>query len=706
MIAGALSFLGAFLLFLLQPLVAKHLTPWFGGGSQVWLSCMVFFQGLVLAGYGYAHVLLRQASPGRQARLHLGLVGLACASLLWTWRLSGTPLLAPAAWMPTAGAAPSLAILGLLAGSVGGCAFLLSANATLTQAWLLRVYGRTPYGLYALSNAGSLLGLLAYPFLLEPFLPLRAQAWTASGLVLLYAGVMAAFLGRVRRLDPQPLPPARRASWRPAWVLISLASSVLLMAVTNLATTELSGVPLLWVLPLVLYLLTFILAFSGRWDLDRTRAQALLLGLFAAALAVLPATLAFPGLLRHLAALMAALFAGSLFCHARLYALRPEPERLSGFYLAIALGGVLGGLFVGVAAPNLFHRFLEFPLAVLLVGSGVVAGWPTASTRRRVIQGAAWAVCALAALAWTRDQYSPLDQAHRDAYGMVKVATLAQGRVRLLMHGRTVHGLERLDHPELPLAYYAPASGIGRALASARGRHPALRIGVLGLGVGNVLAYAQPGDHVVVYELSPKIIRLAGPEGTAFDLVRRCRGTCEVKAGDGRLLLARETAPPFDVLLVDAFSGGNFPPSLATLEALHLYAQRLAPDGLLVINATNRLPLDRLLLSQARAAGLGALAIATPSPENPAVLTPFHKASSFVVLARDPARLLEPALLGAAQMAFLPGARVEGTDARAREARRRLDAGEAAARAFRPWTDDWNCLSILALSALRQRGDV
>jgi len=707
MTAGFLSFLGAFLLFLLQPLVAKHLTPWFGGGSQVWLTCMVFFQAMVLAGYGYAHLLLDRSSPRVQGRIHLGLAAFAGAGLLWTWRASGTPLLAPSAWMSVSSSHPTGPILLILLGSLAGTALLLSANATLTQGWYLRVTGRTPYRLYALSNAGSLLGLLAYPFLVEPFMPLRGQAWMFTGLLGLYILLLAVFLGRVRRLDPGPGTEGPGAgTLRPAWVLISLAGSVLLMATTNLATTELSSVPLLWVLPLVLYLLTFIIAFDGRWDLSTPRAQTLLVVLFLAGVCLLPATLRYPGLMRYLVVLLAVQFIGCLFCHARLHALRPPPEHLSGFYFSLALGGVLGGLFVGLAAPLVFDQFLEFPWAVLLVGCGLLPGWRSAAPRRRVVQGLLAGACALAALYWVRAQSSPQERPLRDAYGMVRVATVAEGRARLLMHGRTLHGLEVAGQYTQPLAYYAPPSGVGRAFASLRRRHPNLRIGVLGLGVGNVLVYGRPGDEAIVYEISPKIIGMAGPNGEAFSFVRRFPGPCAVKQGDGRLLLSRETAPAFDLLLVDAFSGANFPPSLITLEALRLYARHLMPDGLLVINTTNRLPLDRLVLSQARALGWGAVSIATPSPENPAALGPLLKASTFVVLAGDPARLLEPDLLEAAQAVYLPGIAFPETGPAAERLRPRLERGEKAARSLRPWTDDWNCLSLLALQAFRQRGDL
>jgi len=372
MAAGIISFLGAFLLFFLQPFSAKTITPWFGGGSQVWLTCLLFFQAMLLAGYGYAHLLLTRAPARLQVRIHALVLALALASLGWTWAASGRPLLPPYRWSLGAEAFPPLGILRVLLGSMACCVLPLAASSPLAQAWHLRAGGGSPYRLYALSNAGSMLGLLAYPFLVEPFLPLSVQAWAAAGLFLTYFAAMAVL---ARRAAGAGAPALERPAGAPrgrevfAWIFTAMAGTLLLMAVTNVATTELSGLPLLWVLPLAVYLATFILAFDGRLDLEGGRIQALAMALFLLALALVPAALRAPGLVWSTCLLMVTLFAGCLFCHGRLYALRPPPERLSGFYLAIALGGVLGGAVVGVAAPLLFNRMWELPLAVAMVGA-------------------------------------------------------------------------------------------------------------------------------------------------------------------------------------------------------------------------------------------------------------------------------------------------------------------------------------------------
>jgi len=698
--AGIVSFLAAFLLFFLQPLSARILIPWFGGGSQVWLTCMLFFQGMLLAGYGYAHLLLTRCPPRAQARIHAALLALALATLGWTWAASGRPFTPGPGWLQ--GHFPLLGILRGLVGSMAFCVLPLAASSPLAQAWHLRRGGGNPYRLYALSNAGSLAGLLAYPFLAEPFLPLGLQAWAACGLFLAFLAPLAA-LARAASRAPAPPPAGPPAAPAPArdpaaaWIFIAMASTILLMAVTNVLTTELSGVPLLWVLPLVVYLGTWILAFDGRTDLSRDRARALLMALFILGLALLPAALRQPGLAPQSGVLLAALFAGCLFCHGRLYALRPPRERLSRFYLAMALGGALGGCVAGVAAPLLFDRLWELPLAVAMVGAVAFAGAPP----RWLRTASALGCLALAGQAVVREARLP-DRGYRDFYGQVKVAGFERGNLKVMFHGRTLHGMELMDQPRRPLAYYPPASGIARAVAAARKRRPALRLGIIGLGVGDVLAYAGAGDSVRVYEISPEVLRLSGPGGAEFTMARNCPARCEFVCGDGRLLLAREPPRGFDLLLVDAFSGGNIPASLLTLEAMAGYCAHLAPGGLLVVNATNRLPVDLVVLAGARALGLGALEIDCPGPGNPARLGPLERWSRYLVLARDPAALLDPDLAGAARAVLVPpGAEARG----APEFLLRAREGERMARAVEPWTDDRNSLGrLMAMSLMAGPG--
>jgi hypothetical protein len=555
-----------------------------------------------------------------------------------------------------------------------------------------------------LSNAGSLLGLLAYPFLVEPFLPLGRQAWAATGLFLAYVACLAVLAWRAARpAAPAPVPrgaPHRSGDPYWTWGFIAGTGTLLLMAVSNVLTTEMSGIPLLWVLPLVVYLATFILVFDGKADLSAPRFQALAMGLFLLALVLVPAALRRAALPPLALALLTALFAGCLFCHGRLYALRPPPQRLSGFYLTLALGGVLGGAAVGLAAPLVFDRIWEFPLAVALVGAVAGLGWRREPRARRWSALAYGLACLAVAGHWTVRELRQPDRSYRDFYGQIKVASFEDGNLKLMFHGRTLHGLETMDRPERIVAYYRPGSGIGRALAGARRRRPALRLGVVGLGVGNVLAYARAGDTVRVYEISPEVIRLSGPAGTEFSVARNCPAACEYRCGDGRLLLEQEPPQGFDLLLADAFSGGNVPASLLTLEALRGYCAHLAPGGLLVMNATNRLPVDRVMLAGAKALGLGALEIDSPSPENPGPLDPLERWSRFVVLGRDPATLLDPDLVQAARAVLLPplppGAQVRGNP----EFLRRMQEGERLAGSTRPWTDDFNSLSRLAGTAL------
>ncbi|WP_316413505.1 fused MFS/spermidine synthase [Mesoterricola silvestris] len=698
MTAGAISFLGAFLLFFLQPFIAKVIAPWFGGGNHVWLTCMLFFQAVLLAGYAYAHLLLTRASPRVQGHLHRVVLGLALASLAWTFHASGLPLVPASGSSGAAGVNPPLAVLRVLVTGVGLCALPLAASSPLAQAWFLRTGGGNPFRLYALSNAGSLLGLLAYPFLVEPFLPLKTQAWAAATLVVLYVALMARLSAKA--MDSPDLGPSRpedggeagASPW--AWGFIALTGTVLLMAVTNLLTTELSGVPLLWVLPLVIYLLTFILAFDGKLDLEGPWAQGLTLGVFLLTLLLIPAATRLPGLTLLTALLLTTLFTGCLLCNCRLHALRPHPSRLSAFYLTLALGGVLGGIAVSVLAPLVFNRIHEFPLAVTLVGLVAVLG----ARPPRAPGWVALAGClALTLTGLVRNAQLP-DRSYRDFYGQIKVASFGGGALKVMFHGRTVHGLERMDAPLLPVAYYQDHSGIALALARLRRVRPTLRIGVVGLGVGNVLAHAVSGDQVRIYEISPEVIRLAGHHGREFTVVDACPARCEILPGDGRHRLGLEPPQGFDLLFLDAFSGGNVPASLLTLEAMKDYGRHLAPGGLLVLNVTNRLPVDRLVLANAKALGLGALAIVSPGRENPAPLGPLQKWSSFILLGKDPAMLLDPALVQPARAIILPplppGTLVDPSP----EFLRRVAAGDTLAGGVRPWTDDFNSLTLLLMA--------
>lgn len=692
---GLVSFLGAFLLFFLQPFIAKVITPWFGGGSHVWLTCMVFAQVMLLLGYGYAHLLLTRMDAKGQARCHGILLLLALAALVATWGWSGRPLVP---LMPLAqGSWPIWGVVRIQLLAIGLPLFALSATAPLIQGWMHRNESdATPFRLYALSNAGSLGGLLAYPFLAEPFSSLSSQAWLLGGLLVLYALPMA-WLGartsaQVPTLQDPPSGPIQVLDIL-EWGAIACVGSILLMAITEVLNSELMGIPLLWVAPLFLYLLTFILAFDGRVRFATQGWFFGLGGILFASLLGLPWAYRQRESLWLVATLLAALFSGCLLLHGRLYALRPSAGKLSSYYLTISAGGVLGGIAVLGVAPLAFSRAYEVPLAFLML-AGVLKGfrWEGAGQAFRPL--VPWGIGLLGLMGLLEVGLAP-GRSFRDLYGRIQVRLEKGRRLKEMLHGRTVHGAERLGEPLGKMGYHTVPSGIGRALEVARSRKSSLNLGVLGLGVGNVLAFGQPGDRASVYEISPKIIRLAGPEALEFSVLKASPAVSELFEGDGRSLLSQQTqrgGRGFDVLLIDAFSGGNLPWHLLTLEAFQTYLFHLAPNGFLVINATNRLPIDRLVLANARALGLQGLVIENPGPYNPAPLEPGQRHSVFVVLAREWSALADVRLLHPSRSILRAGG--EGKDASllAREA-----LGQALAAQVQPWTDERNSLSRLLL---------
>lgn len=667
-----LSFLAAFLLFCLQPFAAKGLTPWFGGGSHVWLTCLLCSQGALLAGYAYAHHLAGGTAPRRQGRIHaLVLLGLTLA-VVGVGYVSGRPLSPPRDWAPAA--SPVAGVLMMLAVGVGAPLLVLSATAPLLQAWFhARHPGERPYRLYATSNAGSLAGLLAYPFLLEPFLGLRAQAWVLAALLGAYVLGMV-WVGRGLPEAPAPGARTRPVAARAflAWLFLAFMGSLLLMAGSQVLSTELMGVPLIWVAPLVLYLLTYIWAFARG---NRARTWRFGLG---CAFVAFAGWLAFPWAAHAanpiwlLGPVLAVVGAGCLWCHGRLAASAPPAEQLTGFYLALALGGVLGGLAVVTVAPAVFSRHYEWPLAMLLLA---LVPWLGGGEAPRAFRVLGTLALGLGGGMQVLHEAAMPGISRRDVYGVVHVGTDAKKGFRFLLHGRTVHGLQSLKDPLAPAGYHAPRSGLGLAMAVAHDRFPALRLGVLGLGVGNVLAYQRPGDEVVCFEISPEVVGLAGAKAEAFTFVRDAPGRTSVRLGDGRALLAQEPGR-FDVLLVDAFSGGNLPWHLLTREAFDTYLAHLAPRGLLVVNVTNRLPLDRLVLATARELGWAAAVVEWPLAGDPG---PLYRHSVFVVLAREAKGLSDRRLLDASRAVVgIPG---------------RPDA--SAAGAPHVWTDDRNSLSRL-----------
>jgi hypothetical protein len=667
-------FLGAFLLFQVQPLIGKLLVPSFGGASAVWLTCLMFFQTLLLLGYAYAHLLASRLAPRAQAWTHGALLAAALPFL---------PLDASLAPAAAEGRAPTLAIVLVLATTLGVPFLLLSATSPLLQFWFARLYPeRSPYRLYATSNAGSLLALLSYPVLVEPQLSLRAQALGWSLGVVALVGLLwacAAALrraGGVREAAAAGAPPS--ALEQALWLAFATAGSILLLGTTNQLCQNVAPVPFLWILPLVLYLLSFILCFES----DRFYARDAFGWLFV--LAILGVVAAFVlgarlGLLAQIGAFSFALFAGCMVCHGELARSRPAAAHLTRFYLTVSAGGALGGVLVTLGAPLVFPTFWELPVGLgLSCLLRVFAPRLAALARQRPEprRGApdlpAWKRLAAAALAlalvallgppaWAGFlRRSSVLSLERNFYGVLEVSEEHSDdpalHQRRLTHGRTVHGLQLLapDRRGLATAYYGPASGVGIALRALLASREEPRVGVIGLGAGTLAAYAGAGSVFRFYELDPAVVAVAEQD---FSFLRdaRSRGArIELVTGDGRLRLAEELArgahADFDVLVLDAFSSDAIPVHLLTREALDLYLGRLRADGVLAVHVSNHyLDLAPVVCALALARGLAATKVDAAGDER-AGTTP----SEWILLARDAQILDAPELRSAGRP--VPGA--------------------------------------------------
>ncbi|HEX9011527.1 MAG TPA: fused MFS/spermidine synthase [Holophagaceae bacterium] len=625
-------FLSAFLLFEVQPLVGKLVLPWFGGSAGVWTICLLFFQLLLLGGYLYAHTLVRHLSHRRQVLVHGTLLLLAAASL---------PLRLHPGFRPTGSEQPLGHLLGLLAATVGLPYFLLSTTGPLVQAWVAR-QGQVPYRLFALSNLASMLALLSYPVAVEPFLPLRVQAWTWSLGFLAFAALVFVLARRNARTMVQEHldvpPPAPAAGRQLSWILLAALPSVLLMAVTSHLSTNVAPIPFLWVVPLALYLLSFILCF----DSDRWYRRGLFLSLLPLCLAGM-ALLLLPDFRRgavrwQVLAFNAGLFVACMTAHGELARLKPHPRHLTGFYLRLSLGGALGGLFVAVAAPHLFRSYLELPLALaafaLLALVSVIRDrrgmkpwpWRTAVFGFGLLTGGLLGHAIVTDFA---EQREAVDRG-RNFYGALRVFDDPAHTWRSLAHGTILHGGQFLDpaRARLPLTYYSPDSGVGLALASLPQRPR--RLGVVGLGAGSLAVYGRPGDLVRFYEINPLVETFARRD---FTFLRDCPGRVEVVLGDARLSLDREPPEAYDLLAIDAFSSDAIPVHLLTREAFALYLRHLAPGGYLAVHISNRyLDLKPVVQAAALRYGLATRLVDTDGDDADGIY-----GSTWIVLARSEA---------------------------------------------------------------------
>ncbi|MBI1353126.1 MAG: hypothetical protein GC160_02185 [Acidobacteria bacterium] len=645
-------FLGAFLLFQVQPLLGRYILPWFGGGPSVWTSCMLFFQTLLLGGYAYAHGIASRLSPRWQARLHLALLAASLFALpldpdaeLWSGRVFDDP---------------TESILLLLLVTAGLPYVMLSATSPLVQRWFdLSMPGRSAYRLYALSNAGSLLALLSYPFVVEPLLAVRTQSkvWSAAyALFVATCGLCAWRVSRTAAAAPAPVAtrsavPAT-ASQLTLWLALSACGSTLLLATTNQMSQEIAVVPFLWILPLSLYLLSFILTFeSDRWYRPKLFGY-----LLAVAVPGACAAMAAGGLLPlevQIVLFSLALFAACMSCHGELARAKPPAALATVFYLTIAAGGALGGLFVALIAPRVFPGYWEYPLGlaaccVLTLIAWVRSGAWTPSLRPEALWGPPPALLlALLTVGYAFDAQvaEPSVALTRNFYGVLRVSEGADhnGAFRILTHGRTEHGTQYLDAKQRfwPTTYFGPDSGAALAIEQhpKRRRGEPLNVGVIGLGAGTLAAYGRPGDQFRFYEINPQVVSVARSQ---FTYLSDSPAHVDVVVGDARIRLEEELAadrrPLFDILIVDAFSSGAIPMHLLTAEAGEIYAQRMTEKGLLVFHITNRF-LDLEPVLEGMAEHLGMTAIRTDASPNPSIGA---SASRWMILTRNESFLAEP----------------------------------------------------------------
>jgi len=618
---GTTIFLSAFLLFLVQPLISKYILPWFGGTASVWTIVVLFFETTLLIGYLYAHLISRYLSLSKQAILHLILLFIIIALL---------PILPKASWAPQADDNPIIQILILLSVAVGLPAIILSATSPLLQNWLTKIRTKdSPYKLYALSNAGSLIALLGFPFFFEPHFPIQMQSKLWSILFIIYV-ILFIFCSlwflKFRRLQTSLSNQQQSAEKnnKPLfktiilWLALSTCTSVLLLAVTNKISQDIPVVPFLWVVPLSLYLISFIIVFSS--DFISSWISKNIFSLVLLALIMI-----FGSLDQNLKAdkiwqistYLILLFLFSLVCHNELAKIKPATPYLTFFYLLIACGGVLGGIFVGLLAPIFFNSYLELP--IILIICSLITLWfflkdredwqkifdmPIFKKRKAVFIMLILAVVYLyvfgtAVFYIYKMVAKPNLASARNFYGVLHVKTAYESELNdyltFLWSGDIIHGsqFKSLERSKIPTTYYGTESGLG-LIFKAIPPDKKLRIGAIGLGAGTLATYGKAGDYIKFYEINPEVERL---NRQFFSYLKDSLAQIEIKYGDARLSLAQEPEQNFDIMVIDAFTGDSIPIHLLTKEAFEIYLKNLKPDGILAVHISNKyLKLEPVLL--------------------------------------------------------------------------------------------------------------
>ncbi|MFN3857851.1 MAG: fused MFS/spermidine synthase [Caulobacter sp.] len=724
-------FCGAALVFMVQPMVAKLVLPLLGGSPQVWNTSMVFFQGALLVGYGYAHFLQKVPAARTQVLIHLGVM--VVAALLLPLRITGLfgeP-------NPTS---PAMWLLGVLIVSIGAPFAALSATAPLVQAWHAKVHGRAggpePWALYAASNLGSLLALLAYPVIFEPTLTLHDQRWGWSLGYGLFVVIMAVLAVNIRR---QPVEASAGAAesgpatgeappvtWRNrlTWIALAALPSSLMLGVTTHLTTDVASAPFLWVAPLALYLLTFIIAFQTR-PLIPPRLT-LILGSTALIICIATTPFGSANVAVTLGIHLVTFFLAALICHQALVARRPDPARLTDFYLCMSVGGVVGGAFNALIAPVVFETVVEYAAVLALIG--LVRPWSGRLGRIEIYALAAAAIGAVLAMISVTDAFwtfmaeqgvSPKNpvfvtsavglvaiavaavatreralpffaclvmlavtaetvgdrvavyESKRSFFGVVQLTRSTEprlgGEVRAFRHGTTLHGAQAQNEAYRcrPLTYYAPETAIGQVFTEIQRQRPSINVAAVGLGTGAVAAYVRASDRMTFFEIDPLVIEIAS-DPKVFSYTTECaRGPVNYVVGDARLTLSKMPEGQYDILLIDAFSSDAIPAHLLTVEAVRGYLARIKPNGIVILHLSNRhLELLFPAASVVQAAGGQALFQSYQVPPD----TPNYWESSedVMIVARNPEAL----------RAF------------------KLDSrwGPAPPATVKPWTDDYTNL--------------
>ena len=594
---AATTLIGAFLVFQVQPIISKCVLPWFGGTPAVWTTCMLFFQILLFGGYLYAHVLRTFFRPAVQGAIHVALLATAALCL---------PIEPSDAWKPMGDESPIVYLLWMLAVHVGLPYFVLSSTGPLVQAWLsYQDNSDRVYRLYALSNAGSLVALLSYPFLVEPVLSVTNQSvvWSLMFcLFVLVQGTVAIGLFRVSANtttkentsnSASPSSKAAAPSWatRSMWVALPALASTMLLVVTNHVCQDVAVIPFLWVLPLSLYLVSFIVCFdSPQWYKPKWIAAGtlLMIGLIQTK-DLLPGSVQ---LIAEASCFMLMLFGVCLLCHGEVARVKPPAKLLTQYYALLSAGGAVGGLIVAVLCPLILNSFIELPFTLSLVTAltfllfFACQGWGETRYDWSAARRLAFAAVVLMIAPFVTVFVASKDKtiaSERNFFGVLRVE---QDEVGIsLVHGSTIHGMQRLGTAaDQPTTYYGYESGIGKTIQTLQESKPSLKIGVIGLGCGVLATYGRDADEFDMIEINPAVVDIANKH---FTFMSDCPSTIRSHLGDGRLVLERMTESKFDVLILDAFSSDAIPAHLLTREAISLYKQRLADDGVLAIHVSN-----------------------------------------------------------------------------------------------------------------------